>query len=58
MRTVIGTAGNFANVTQIAAKNKLGRMIEKLEHLKASVRAKVERPFHVIKTVFSVKKYL
>jgi IS5 family transposase len=26
-------------------KNKLGRMLEKLEHLKASVRAKVEHPF-------------
>jgi IS5 family transposase len=27
------------------SKNKLGRMTEKLEHLKASVRAKVEHPF-------------
>lgn len=33
-------------------KNKLGRMLEKLEHLKASVRAKVEHPFHVIKNLF------
>jgi IS5 family transposase len=32
--------------------NKLGRMTEKLEHLKASVRAKVEHPFHVVKNLF------
>ncbi|WP_426078759.1 IS5 family transposase [Janthinobacterium sp. PSPC3-1] len=32
--------------------NKLGRLPEKLGHLKASVRAKVEHPFHVIKNLF------
>ena len=37
-------------------KNKLGRMTEKLEHLKASVRAKVEHPFHVVKNLFSHRK--
>jgi len=37
-------------------KNKLGRMMEKLEHLKASVRAKVEHPFHVIKNLFRHRK--
>ena len=36
--------------------NKLGRMLEKLEHLKASVRAKVEHPFHVIKNLFRHRK--
>lgn len=36
--------------------NKLGRMIEKLEHLKASVRAKVEHPFHVVKNLFRHRK--
>jgi IS5 family transposase len=36
--------------------NKLGRLTEKLEHLKASVRAKVEHPFHVIKNLFRHKK--
>ena len=35
---------------------KLGRMTEKLEHLKASVRAKVEHPFHVIKNLFRHRK--
>ena len=37
-------------------KNKLGRMTEKLEHLKASVRAKVEHPFHVVKNLFRHRK--
>jgi IS5 family transposase len=37
-------------------KNKLGRMTKKLEHLKASVRAKVEHPFHVIKNLFRHRK--
>ena len=36
--------------------NKLGRLMEKLEHLKASVRAKVEHPFHVIKNLFRHRK--
>lgn len=37
-------------------KSKLGRMLEKVEHLKASVRAKVEHPFHVIKNLFRHRK--
>ena len=37
-------------------QNKLGRVIEKLEHLKASVRAKVEHPLHVIKNLFRLRK--
>jgi IS5 family transposase len=37
-------------------KNKLGRVTEKLEHLKASVRAKIEHPFHVIKNLFRHRK--
>ena len=37
-------------------KTKLRRMQEKLEHLKASVRAKVEHPFHVIKNLFRHRK--
>jgi IS5 family transposase len=100
VHTVIGTAGNVADVTQAHAllhgdevaalgdagyqgvekreenrdksvtwhvamkrskrkelpKNKLGRMLEKLEHLKASVRAKVEHPFHVVKNLFRHRK--
>jgi len=37
-------------------ENKLGRGLEKLEHLKASVRAKVEHPFHVVKNLFRHRK--
>jgi len=37
-------------------KNKVGRLLEKLEHLKASVRAKVEHPFHVVKNLFRHRK--
>jgi IS5 family transposase len=36
--------------------NKLGRAMEKLEHMKASVRAKVEHPFHVVKNLFHHRK--
>jgi len=100
VHTVIGTAGNVADVTQAHAllyggetvvlgdagyqgvekrpenigksvtwhvamkrskrkalpKSKLGRLTEKLEHLKASVRAKVEHPFHVVKYLFRHRK--
>jgi IS5 family transposase len=36
--------------------NKLGRMQEKLEQIKASVRAKVEHPFHVVKNLLRHRK--
>jgi len=35
---------------------KTGRLREQLEKLKASVRAKVEHPFHVVKNIFGHKK--
>jgi IS5 family transposase len=100
VHTVIGTAGNVADVTQAHAllhgdetivladagyqgvekreenqdktvhwhvamkrtkrkalpNTKLGRMHERLEVIKASVRAKVEHPFHVVKTLFRHRK--
>ena len=34
----------------------LGRLNEQIEKLKASVRAKVEHPFHIVKNLFQVKK--
>lgn len=37
-------------------KNPLGRAKEKLEKAKASVRAKVEHPFHVLKNLFKHRK--
>ena len=37
-------------------KDKLGRITEKLEQTKASVRAKVEHCFHVVKCLFRHRK--
>ena len=34
----------------------IGRLKEKVEKLKASVRAKVEHPFHIMKNLFGMKK--
>lgn len=36
--------------------NRLGKLREQLERAKASIRAKVEHPFHVIKNLFKQKK--
>jgi IS5 family transposase len=36
--------------------DKLGRLQEKLERVKASIRAKVEHPFHVVKNLFRHRK--
>ena len=36
--------------------NKLGGIEEKIEKIKASVRAKVEHPFPIIKNLFLLKK--
>jgi IS5 family transposase len=36
--------------------NPMGRVLEKIEKLKASVRAKVEHPFHIVKNLFGLKK--
>jgi IS5 family transposase len=37
-------------------KNRAGRMTERIEQLKARVRALVEHPFHWIKNIFGLKK--
>jgi transposase, IS5 family len=34
----------------------MGRLQEKLERVKASIRAKVEHPFHVVKNLFRHRK--
>jgi IS5 family transposase len=34
----------------------LGELLERLEHAKASIRAKVEHPFHVVKNLFGHRK--
>lgn len=37
-------------------KTAMGELMEKLEHAKASIRAKVEHPFHVVKNLFMYRK--
>ena len=37
-------------------KTPIGRLKEQIEQLKASVRAKVEHPFHIVKNIFGMKK--
>jgi IS5 family transposase len=37
-------------------KTAVGELMEKLEHAKASIRAKVEHPFHVVKNLFKHRK--
>lgn len=44
------------SVRKALKKNPLGRAQEKLEQTKASVRAKVEHPFHVVKNLFRHRK--
>jgi IS5 family transposase len=41
---------------QLCPKAKWARLLEKAEKLKASIRAKVEHPFHVIKNLFGHRK--
>ena len=33
-----------------------GRLLEQVEQIKASIRAKVEHPFHLVKNVFALRK--
>ncbi len=35
---------------------ELGRLVEPVEHVKASIRAKVEHPFRVVKNLFKHRK--
>ena len=51
-----GAAPDATTLRKALPAAKLGRMREKLEVLKASVRAKVEHPFHVIKNPFRHRK--
>ena len=41
---------------QLDPKRRWARLLEQAEQLKASIRAKVEHPFHVIKNLFRHKK--
>ena len=37
-------------------KDAMGKLMERFEKLKASIRAKVEHPFHVLKNLFKHRK--
>jgi IS5 family transposase len=41
---------------KLLSDSALGRMLEKVEQIKASIRAKVEHPFHIVKNLFRLKK--
>ena len=70
VHTLVGTAANVHDVTQAqallhgdetdvfgdAGYQGVEKREEKLEHAKASIRAKVEHPFHVVKNLFMHRK--
>jgi hypothetical protein len=37
---------------RILPATPLGRLLKKMEHAKANIRAKVEHPFHIVKNLF------
>ncbi len=41
---------------KLLTDSTLGQMLEKVEKIKASIRAKVEHPFHVVKNLFRYRK--
>ena len=54
VHTVRGTSGNVTDVTE--GNNPADALIDKVEKIKASIRAKVEHPFRVIKRQFGFVK--
>ena len=55
-KTVTWHVAMKRSIRKALSDNRMGRKLEKLEHLKASVRAKVEHPFHVVKNLFRHRK--
>jgi IS5 family transposase len=55
-KTVIWHVAMKHSKRKALPNNKLGRMREKLEVLKASMRAKVAHPFHVLKNLLRHRK--
>ena len=49
-------ASVFRGPVQLDLTRKWAHLLEQAEQLKASIRAKVEHPFHVIKNLFRHKK--
>jgi IS5 family transposase len=44
------------SLAPLLCKTALGELLEKIEHTKASIHAKVEHPFHVVKNLFRHRK--
>ena len=49
-------AARRSTVKKVDAKRPLRAVLDALEHAKASIRAKVEHPFHVVKNLFRHRK--
>ena len=49
-------AARRSTVKKIDQKRPLRAVLDALEHAKASIRAKVEHPFHVVKNLFGHRK--
>jgi IS5 family transposase len=49
-------AAKRGTINEVIGKRPLRVILNKLEHAKASIRAKVEHPFHVIKNLFRHRK--
>ena len=49
-------AARRSTVKKIDARRPLRTVLDALEHAKASIRAKVEHPFHVVKNLFRHRK--
>ena len=49
-------AAKRSNVKKVNEKRPLRAILDELEHAKASIRAKVEHPFHIVKNLFRHRK--
>jgi len=54
--TVIWHVAMKPGKRRVLPDTPLGQLLEKIEHAKASIRAKVEHPFHVVKNLFKHRK--
>jgi len=48
--------GPASHETSVIARNQAGPFSKQLERIKASIRAKVEHPFHIVKNTLGLKK--
>ncbi len=47
---------NRVTTLNCSEESSFGQLLRKLESLKASIRSKVEHPFHIVKNLFHYKK--